>query len=317
MKKMNLLKLLLIPMFVVIHGCASMGMSSHPLTDLKDKYTDQTSGFMAIDDLNIHYRDEGVGPTLVLLHGVGSSLHTWDGWVEHLSSHYRILRIDLPGHGLTGVDAKVTHFDIEYMVDKLDKFLDKLNVDEMYLAGNSLGGYISWNYTLHSPDRVKKLILLDSAGFPQDLPFIMGLTALPIVGEMAGIMMPKFIVDMNVEAAFGDPSKVTDELKQRYFDMTTLEGNRVSLVTAFRLLKEQSENPHLGDGVKSVTSPTLLMWGEKDEWVPLEILAKFEESLPNSQTIVYDGVGHMPMEEIPELTSRDAHKFFQSDDLVK
>lgn len=314
---MKWLKILVIPMLMAIHGCASMGVGSYPLTDLKEKYTDQTSGFMAVDDLNIHYRDEGEGPTLVLLHGVGSSLHTWDGWVEQLSSDYRIVRIDLPGHGLTGIDSQVTQFDIEYMVDKLDKFLVKLDIDELFLAGNSLGGYISWNYALNHPDKVKKLILLDSAGFPQDLPFIMGFSALPVIGEIAGVMMPKFILDMNVEAAFGDSSKVTDELKQRYFDMTTIEGNRESLITTFRLLKEQSENPHLGDRVKDVTSPTLLMWGEKDHWVPLEILAKFEEALPDSHTIIYEGVGHMPMEEAPVITSRDAHKFFQSDEVTE
>ena len=129
---MNWLKILLIPAVVVLHGCASMGMGTQPLSELTEKYTDESSKFMAVDDLVIHYRDQGTGPTLVLLHGVGSSLHTWDGWVNRLEPHYRILRIDLPGHGLTGKDPRVKKYDIAYMIDKLDKFLNKLSIDEMY-----------------------------------------------------------------------------------------------------------------------------------------------------------------------------------------
>jgi pimeloyl-ACP methyl ester carboxylesterase len=307
---MKWLKFILIPALLALHGCASMGMSAYPLAELTEKYTDKTSKFLAVDDLIIHYRDEGTGPTLLLLHGVASSLHTWDDWVDRLAPHYRIIRIDLPGHGLTGNDPSVERYEIAYMVDKLEKFLNKLNIDDVYLAGNSLGGYIAWNYALHRPDRVKKMVLLDAAGFPQDMPFIMSFSALPVIGEMAGFMMPKFIVNMNIDAAFGDNEKATDKLKQRYFDLTMRQGNRAALVNVFRTMKEQSKNPHLGDRVKEITIPTLLMWGDQDEWVPLAIMQQFQQALPNSQSIVYEGVGHMPMEELPVQTSRDAHGFF-------
>mgnify|MGYP000215188796 FL=1 len=154
------------------------------------------------------------------------------------------------------------------------------------------------------------MILLDAAGFPQDMPFIMSVAAMPVIGGIGSVIMPKFMINMNVKAAYGDSSKVSDKLTQRYFDMTTRKGNRESLITAFRVMKEQSQNPHLGDRVSEITIPTLLMWGGEDEWVPLSILKQFEEALANSQTIVYEGVGHMPMEELPVQTSRDAHNFF-------
>jgi pimeloyl-ACP methyl ester carboxylesterase len=286
-----------------------MGISAYPLAELTEKYTDETSKFLAVDDLIIHYRDEGTGPTLVLLHGVGSSLHTWDDWVERLAPHYRIIRIDLPGHGLTGSDPSIERYQTPYMIDKLEKFLNQLNIDDIYLAGNSWGGYISWNYALHRPDRVKKLVLLDAVGFPQNMPFFMNLAALPGIGELNGVMMPKFITDMNIKAAFGDADKVTDELQQRYFDLTMRHGNREGLINVLRTLKEQLNNSNLGDRVKEIQIPTLLMWGDQDEWVPLIIMQQFEQALPNSQSIVYEGIGHLPMEELPIQTSRDAHGF--------
>lgn len=306
---MKWLTLLLAPILMILQGCSSMGISAQPLSELTEKYTDKTSKFMAVDNLVMHYQDEGDGPTLVLLHGVASSLHTWDGWVDRLADHYRIIRIDLPGHGLTGSDPTVDRYNTAYMVDKLEKFLNKLKIDDIYIAGNSLGGFIAWNYALHRPDRVKKMVLLDAAGFPQDLPFIMNLAAMPVIGGMSSLMMPKFIVNMNINAAYGDKTKVSDELTQRYFDLTMREGNRESLIKVFRTMKEQSSNPHLGDRVKEIKIPTLLIWGDKDEWVPLDILAQFDKALPNSQTIVYEGVGHMPMEELPVQTARDVHSF--------
>jgi pimeloyl-ACP methyl ester carboxylesterase len=306
---MKWLKFLLISTLLALYGCTSMGISAYPLAELTEKYTDETSKFLAVDDLIIHYRDEGTGPTLVLLHGVGSSLHTWDDWVERLAPHYRIIRIDLPGHGLTGSDPSIERYQTPYMIDKLEKFLNQLNIDDIYLAGNSWGGYISWNYALHRPDRVKKLVLLDAVGFPQNMPFFMNLAALPGIGELNGVMMPKFITDMNIKAAFGDADKVTDELQQRYFDLTMRHGNREGLINVLRTLKEQLNNSNLGDRVKEIQIPTLLMWGDQDEWVPLIIMQQFEQALPNSQSIVYEGIGHLPMEELPIQTSRDAHGF--------
>ncbi|UTW49413.1 alpha/beta fold hydrolase [Bacterioplanoides sp. SCSIO 12839] len=294
-------------------GCASMGMGSRPLSELTQNYANQESQFLAVDDLVIHYRDEGLknGPVLVLLHGVASSLHTWDGWVEQLSDRYRIIRIDLPAHGLTGPDPKLERYEINYMVDKLDKFLTKLNINQIYLAGNSLGGYISWNYALHRPDRVQKLVLIDSAGYPQEMPFIMNFTALPVIGEMSTLMLPRFMVGLNVDAAYGDDSKVTDELVKRYHDLTLRPGNRKGLVNVFRTMKEQSQNPHLADRVKDIQAPTMLMWGEEDEWVPLEVMEQFRNDLPTAHVITYEGVGHMPMEELPVQSARDAADFLQ------
>jgi len=303
--------LLLFSLFLVTTGCASLGMGSRPLSELTTNYTNDASRFQAVDDLVIHYRDEGQGPVLVLLHGVASSLHTWDGWTEQLKDRYRIIRIDLPAHGLTGPDPKLERYQIGYMVDKLDKFLNKIGVRKAALAGNSLGGYIAWNYALHRPDRIEKLILIDAAGYPQDMPFIMNFAALPVIGEMSSLMMPRFIVSSNIHDAYGDEDKVSDQLVKRYHDLTLRPGNRKGLVNVFRTMKEQSHNPQLGDRVRDIRTPTLLLWGEEDQWVPLTVMERFRQDLPNAQVITYEGVGHMPMEELPVQSARDAAQFLR------
>lgn len=309
---MKLFRCLLVLAAVAMTGCASMGMGSRPLSELTDHYTNSESKFVAVDDLVMHYRDEGKGPVLLLLHGVASSLQTWDGWTEELKNSYRVIRVDLPAHGLTGPDPKMERYNIGYMVDKIDKFMNKLGLDNVSIAGNSLGGYIAWNYALYRPDRVNKLILMDAAGYPQDMPFIMDFASWPVIGEMSQLMMPRFLVGMNLRSAYGDDDKVSDELVKRYHDLLLRPGNRKGLVNVFRTMKEQSRNPDLGARVSEIKTPTLLMWGEEDQWVPLRIMERFRRDLPNVSVITYEGVGHMPMEELPVQSARDARSFLQT-----
>jgi len=312
---MSWLKLGILTALVVLQGCASMGVQPYTQAQLNKKYANEHSKFLAVDDIVFHYKDEGSGPVVLLLHGVASSLHTWDGWAKRLTSQYRVIRLDLPGHGLTGADPTRETYDIEYMVDKLDKFLNRLRIDDIYLAGNSLGGYVAWNYALHRPDRVTKMVLLDAAGFPKDMPFIMNFAAAPVIGEMSTLMMPRFFVSMNVKSAYGDEDKVNDKLVKRYHDLLMMKGNRKALVQVFRTMKEESKNPYVGARVPEIKVPTLLMWGSEDHWVPLSIMEQFQQQIPDVQTIVYEGVGHMPMEELPVQTVRDAHYFFRAGSL--
>lgn len=309
---MQFIRLLLIFSLAALSGCASMGIASRPLSELTQNYTSQQSEFIAVDDLVIHYRDEGSGPVLVLLHGVASSLQTWDGWVRELKGSYRIIRLDLPAHGLTGPDPSVERYSTDYMVGKLDTFLNKLGVSRFSLAGNSLGGYIGWNYALYHPERVEKLILLDAAGYPQDMPFIMNVASWPLIGDMSRLMMPRFIIRWNLKAAYGDNDKVTDALVKRYHDLTLRSGNRKGLINVFRTMKEQSHNPQLGVRIPQISTPTLLMWGEEDDWVPLDVMEQFRRDLSHVSVITYEGVGHMPMEELPVQSARDARSFLQS-----
>jgi pimeloyl-ACP methyl ester carboxylesterase len=143
---------------------------------------------------------------------------------------------------LTRNDPSIERYETPYLVDKLEKleklekFLNKSSIDDIYLVGNSWGGYIAWNYALHRPNHVKKLVLLDAVGFPQKMPFFMNLATLPGIDELNGFLMPKFIMDTNLKAAFGDGDKVTDELQQRYFDLTMRQGNRAELVNVLRTI---------------------------------------------------------------------------------
>ena len=291
-------------------GCTSLGMTTIPLDKLKAKYADVNSKIIEIDGMNIHYKDEGQGPTLILLHGVCASLHTWDGWAERLKSHYRIIRLDIPGFGLTGPAPDPSVYQKEGAVNLFEKIVTEMKLDKFYLAGNSMGGYIAWNYALKHPEKVDKLILIDSAGFPQPMPWIISFASNPVISPFARYTMPRFLVNMCVDQVYGDKSKVAKEIKERYFELMMREGNKGGTIDVFKEFRKHSKNKNLSTGIKDIRPPTLVMWGTKDIWISYKtIFPKWKQELPTAKFIEYDGAGHIPMEEIPDITARDADLF--------
>jgi len=304
-----LILILVACMIAVTLGCTSLGMTTIPLDKLKEKYADNESKIIQIDDMNIHYKDEGHGPVLILLHGVCASLHTWDGWTERLKDHYRIIRLDLPGFGLTGPAPDPSVYKIEGAVNLFEKIVTEMKLEKFSIAGNSLGGYIAWNYTLKYPEKVEKLILIDSAGFPQSMPGLLSFASNPIIRPFARHIMPRFLVNMCVKQVFGDKSKLTDKIKDRYFELMMREGNKGGAVDVFTEMRRQCSNKNLSAGIKDLKPPTLVMWGTKDVWIPFKYFESWKRELPTAKFIQYEGTGHIPQEEIPDITARDADLF--------
>lgn len=307
---MNKTKLIIMSlMLICLSTCTTLGMRTIPIDELKAKYTNENSKFLTIEGVTVHYRDEGKGPVIILLHGVCASLHTWDGWVNELKSNYRLIRIDNPGFGLTGPLANSLYTPENY-VEMFNKFVNALGIEKFSIAANSLGGYISWNYCLKYPKKVEKLILIDSVGFKQDMPWLLNFAVNPIIRPFSRIMIPKFFINKALNEVYGDPSKIKNETRTRYFELAMREGNKSAWVDIFLQMKKYSQMETLHNGLKDISCPVLIMWGTKDRWIPYEeIFPLWKKELPNAKFIVYEGVGHIPMEEIPEQSARDAHLF--------
>lgn len=275
---------------------------------LMEKYTDEESKFLNMDGINIHYKDEGSGTPIVLIHGILSSLHTWDGWANSLKKHYRVIRLDLPCFGLTGPDPNCD-CNIDYYVHIIKILSETLELEKFYLGGNSLGGLISWKYVLSYPEDVLKLILVDSAGIPKEDPFFKKLANIPILREIASLVSPRFLVGYVLEDVYGNDALITETLVDRYYELNRREGNRVCFL---QMMSQLSLTPV--DNLNQIHIPVLIQWGKLDRWIPVEHAYQFAERIPNAQVIVYDEAGHVPMEEIPEETVQDAIGFFKTSD---
>ena len=276
-----------------------------PVAEVEARYKLKESKFMEIAGMRVHYTDEGKGEVVLLVHGTAASLHTWQAWVDVLKKDFRVIRMDLPAFGITG-PAPDRNYSIDSYVKFLRQFLAELKIKQVSIAGNSLGGQIAWHYTAAYPDDVNKLILIDSAGLPRlkEIPMPIRLARMPVVGALARYISPRFLLRNSLKEVYFDRSKVSEELVDRYQTMALREGNRQAFIDRSNQLEEDP-----GRGIERIKTPTLILWGRYDQWIPVEQAENFRKKLPWSQVVIYDNAGHVPHEEIPEQTLADAVKF--------
>lgn len=269
------------------------------LDELKLKYANIQSSFISVKNIDIHYRDEGNQTDsipIILIHGTGASLHTFDDWTNKLKYSKRVIRLDLPAYGLTGPFVDRDYSILNY-TSFLKEFLETLDIKQCIIAGNSLGGEIAWNFALEKPDIVKKLILISSGGFPsfsKSVPIAFRLAQTPVINKVVRFITPFFIVRSSVENVFFDKSKVTDSLVERYFDLCLREGNRQAFIDRLGIGKR---NNYIN--ISNIKQPTLILWGADDLLIPVENAYKFQNSLPNNKLVILENSGHVPMEENP------------------
>lgn len=288
---------------IVLLIVAVIIMFSHrdiPLDDLKIKYANSNSSFVAVNKIDVHFRDEGVQTDtipIVLIHGTGASLHTFNAWSDRLKKSHRVIRMDLPAYGLTGPFPDKNYTMANYTTFLKD-FLIALNIKQCVLAGNSLGGAIAWNFTLEQPSTVTKLILIDASGYPiasKSVPIAFSLARIPVINKLLTFITPRFLVRSSVENVYFDSSKVTDLVVERYFNLTLRAGNRKAFVDRLKIPKDTSTYRF----IKSIQQPTLILWGAEDLLIPVENAYKFQEDLPNNTLVILENTGHTPMEESP------------------
>ncbi|MCH7743078.1 MAG: alpha/beta hydrolase [Proteobacteria bacterium] len=296
-----------------------------PVDVVDARYTSPSSQFLMMENgSRIHYRDEGnrQGKIIVLLHGSNASLHTWEPWVELLRGEFRIITLDLPGHGLTG-SVPDNDYTTDAYIKVLDAVLRHLAVSEFVLGGNSMGGQVSWRYMLTHPNKVEALILVDAAGLPEwrleiqnaatdsssSIPIVFQLLTKPWFRAIAMRFDTYYLVKWGVEAAYNNSPVVTDDLIMRYYELALRKGTRAATMTRFAYSEQNFSQTY---DLSLIARPTLIIWGEEDSFIPVSIASKFEQALPNTTLVTFSGVGHIPMEEIPEESANTVIEFMHS-----
>jgi pimeloyl-ACP methyl ester carboxylesterase len=294
-----------------------LGLATHvsdrPVESLKERWAPPPSTFLSVDGLQVHLRDEGPREDplpVVLVHGTSASLHTWEGWVAQLRGKRRVITFDLPGFGLTGPNAVG-----DYRGDSYARFLlslmDALHVQRFVVGGNSLGGEIAWRTAGLAPARVDRLILVDAAGppfVPKSIPIGFVLARIPGLRGLVEWGLPRGMVEQSVRSVYGDPSKVTPALVDRYYELTLRAGNRGAVGQRFaqQIIGQDSER------IAALKLPTLILWGGRDGLIPPAIAEVFKSSIAGSQLVMFDGLGHVPHEEDPIATFASVRTFLDA-----
>ncbi|HET8869488.1 MAG TPA: alpha/beta hydrolase [Aquabacterium sp.] len=290
-------------LIVVGVGGATAWAPDRSVVELQAKYAPPPSQFVSIDGMSVHVRDEGPRDDpqpIVLLHGTSASLHTWDGWVSALKGQRRVIRFDLPGFGLTGPSPDHC-YTTQCYVRTIRAVYDHFGLQHSVLGGNSLGGALAWEAAVAMPGRVDKLILVDAAGYPmtaKSMPIGFRLAQIGWLKPVMSKLLPRGMVEASVRNVYGDPSKVTPELVDRYYDLTLREGNRAALSERFKQTVWGGD----ADQITHVHVPTLILWGEEDRLIPPEHAQEFKRDIQGSRLVMFKGLGHVPHEEDPVAT---------------
>ena len=295
-----------------------------PQEEIDAKYTGETSQFFTMENgARIHFRDEGNpnGPAVVLVHGSNASLHTWEPWVEILGESYRIITMDLPAHGLTGA-VPDKRYGSPAQLRTVDAVVRHVGLDKFTLGGNSMGGGVTWRYTLAHPEKVEAMLLIDSSGLPQfrqqleakanqldqgtkEAPVFFSLMRKPWFRAIAKYIDPYWMTKQGVNSAYNHSPVVTEELIQRYYELALRGGSRDATLSRFSTYNTTEEPVDTA----RFNAPALIMWGREDSLIPVDVADLFNDALEQSSLVIYDDVGHIPMEEIPNRSADDVSKF--------
>jgi len=302
--------LLLVLGVLVGVGVAKAWAPDRDVDSLKARWAPPPSQFVGLMGMQVHLRDEGPRSDpqpIVLLHGTSASLHTWEGWAEALKGQRRVIRMDLPGFGLTG-PMPDGNYQLTHYVDFLVALLDQLGVKQAVVAGNSFGGGLAWKLAVDHPERVSKLVLVDAAGYPYDptsVPIGFKVAQIPWLRPVMENVLPRSMIESSVRNVYGDPSRITPVLIDRYFELTLRAGNRHALGERFR----QSPGGQYAAQIPSVKQPTLILWGGQDRLIPPDNADHFQRDIAGSRLVVFDGLGHVPHEEDPAATVAAVQSF--------
>ena len=312
-------KRVLIPLGIIVTVILAFLLLRTPDTDRDEmiaKYSGPAGAFVAGPaGQRIHYRDQGQrgGPAIILVHGANASLHTWEPLVERLGPDYRVVTLDLPGHGLTGATPD-TDYSAEGMMEAVDVVAAKLGLDHFILGGNSMGGWVAWRYALAHPDRVDALLLLDASGMPlrkgeKAPPSNVGFRVLeyPFGRWLATRITPRMLVEESLRGSVEKQDIVDDAMIDRYWELLRFPGNREATVMRAKMDREPAVAARVGE----IRAPTLILFGDRDRVINPSAALTFHERIAGSEMLIEKGIGHLPMEEAPDQTAAAISDFLK------
>ncbi len=274
---------------------------------LLDRYASQESTFAYLNRTLVHYRDEGRGPALLLIHGSLQDLYDWDVWTKTLSASYRVVRLDLPGSGLTGRVGS-GDYSIDNTMRTIDALMDRLGERRFAVVGTSIGGVVAFRYAATRPERTSALVLMNSAGVewgnekiipPQPQRYNESLTDKVSRKDLRTIL----------NAVVPDPAKIPPGRLERGLDYVRREGRQHEAAAMIGAYRRGEPAQMLG----RIESPVLLVWGSTNRALDPTVADRFAELLVRSPAVeksLVPGAGHGPHVEAPAESVRFVTAFF-------
>jgi len=300
----------------VIASTRFLGDEPMPRDQLIAKYGTHPSQFLKLPSGSVaHYRDSGGTQALplILLPAMNDSVYQWEPWSLRLRDKLRIIAVDLPGQGLT-VPAAHETYEHDRMVSFVEEFAKALDLQRFAIGGSSFGGLIAARFAIEHPEIVTHLVLVSPAGIvnaESEPPIAMRLAQTPFVRHLLRVVPLRRVFQGYLKGAIGDDALVADTLVDRYWDLN--RGRATEQLRRFAVFGASftGEAQILQDRLREVPAPGLILGGREDKGSPPSSMAAYASYLRDGELIIYDGVGHFAMIEVPDQSAGDARQFFE------
>jgi pimeloyl-ACP methyl ester carboxylesterase len=256
--------------------------------------------------LKINYYEMGQGKPVLLLHGFGGCSYTWRFLGPALAQDHRVITLDLKGYGLSD-KPRDEKYALSDQADLVAAFIQAQGLRDLVIIGHSMGGGVTlmtyFKVQGEDPDRIKRLVLIDSAGYPQKMPWFIRLSRIPGVNILlTKLLSPRFATTLVLKKCYYDKDKVNPELIDTYTYYGSLPGSQEAVLQTAKQIIPTDMDAFIAR-YKTISIPVLIVWGEDDEVVPLEVGLNFQRDIPGSELAIIPQCGHIPPEEEPQATT--------------
>lgn len=277
------------------------------LDTLESMYATPDSQFVNLGGVRLHYMDEGSGPAVVLLHASFMNLRSWDILADSLAANYRVIRLDFLAAGLTGPEPN-DRYSFDRNLELVDELTQYLGVDEFAIVATSSGGIVGFNFAARYPDKVTRLVLINSAGLPRSAATNPNRARdNRLVAWFKRRFPTRNIVRENLDINFIEPHEPPDWLVDMNYDM----GRRAGLDREGALLLSNFRTGDPKVVLSQVRAPTFIIWGLENQTVFHLEADVFQNWLTGAPTLLrkYPGVGHYLYIETPQFFAADVEAF--------
>jgi pimeloyl-ACP methyl ester carboxylesterase len=282
-----------------------------PRATLEAKYATPPSQFVLLaDGTRAHVRDRGPrnAPVLVLIHGNMVSLFTWESWASRLDDTFRVVTMDLPGHGLTGA-VPSGDYSQKGMVQFVKGVADQLGLGRFAIGGHSMGGGIAARFAETYPERVTQLILVDAVGMPSKPPdkasLVSQIFRAPVLNQVMFHITPRPLVAQTLNSVVIRKDFLTDAVIDQFWEFLRMAGTRQATFARNGLPRNTYIKDHIGD----IKAPTLILWGARDPDIPVADGYLYAKSIAGSKLLISAETGHFTHEEVADQSAADARVF--------
>jgi len=265
-------------------------------------YHPEHSWFTHVHGMRIHYQEAGNehAPALVLIHGFISSNLIWSGTLLPLAqAGFRVIAPDLPGYGYSDKPAGA-EYTIASQAEAIVNLMNRLGIGRAIVVGASYGGAVAAMMALDHPERVEKLILVGTVSNDDAKnKLLLRVSRFPIVGDIVTPLFlgSRWILRKRMQAMYRRIGRPINErmVASRHHLLATANTHRAMIRTARHWSANRIERE-----ASLIRQPTLLVWGDHDDHIPLEHAMKLRDAIPNARLIIFRNCGHLPPAEYPE-----------------